>query len=237
MSGFLTSTAYHNFLEYNRIWAAINTPESKGNSSKLAERPNAKAMLYDNTTVTGTWVDTEYSDIAANYQKHNRIINNVTMAMPHAGVIAAASSHVNNILQPSDLDGVGEYNVRASVVSPAINIVCANMNASELSPLIYVDWPNAKTNSSDYPGQKFAWSGWQDEAQLQPGEDYLNSTVVDDIFGWRTTKNGLATQPPVFPMVCRSPSLFTTEANCCSCQLPTILSQTTQCLIAPIYTL
>ncbi|PQE16780.1 MCM2 3 5 family protein [Rutstroemia sp. NJR-2017a BBW] len=216
--------SYHNFLEYSRTWAAINSPggKGKGNSSKLAERPNVTAMLYDNTTVTGAWVDTEYSDIAANYQKYNRIINNVTMAMPHSGVIAAASDHVNNILQPSDLDGVGEYRVRASVVSPAINVLCANMNASELSPLIYVDWPNAKTNSSDFPGQRTAWSGWDDEVQLQPGEDYLNSTVVDEIFGWGTVKNGLKNQPPVFPMVYRSPPLSATEANCCSCRLTSI---------------
>lgn len=176
-------------------------------------------MLYDNTTVTGAWVDTEYSDIATNYQKHKRIINNVTMAMPHSGIIAAASSHVNKILQPSDLDGVGEYSVKASVVSPAIHVLCANMNASELSPLIYVDWPNAKTNDSDYPGQKTAWTGWQRETALQPGQEYFNSTVVDDIFGWRTTKDGLTIQPPVFPMVHHSSSLSTAGANFCSCRL------------------
>lgn len=154
-------------------------------------------MLYDNTTVKAAWIRTETSDIAANSKKYNRIVNNVTLAMPHAGLVSVASDQINGILQPSDLEGVGEYRVRAAVVSPAINVLCANMNKSELSPLIYVDWPNAITNQSiSVPNQKVPWSGYESDVVPEPGKEYLNSTAADEVFGWGVNKR----QPPVFPM-------------------------------------
>lgn len=65
-------------------------------------------MLYDNTTVTGTWVATNQSNVTMAFGKYNRIINNVTMSMPHAGVFSAAHDPKNGILQPEDLAGLGE---------------------------------------------------------------------------------------------------------------------------------
>lgn len=160
-------------------------------------------MLFDNTTVTGSWVETNSSNMTASYQKYNRIINNVTVSMPHAGVFAAARDQKNAILQPAELAGVGEYSLKASVVSPTVNVLCVNMNATELAPLIYVTWPNAQTVTNQaLPGQKMAWTGYTDEVQLQPDESYLNSTVVDDIFEWGVMYQR---QPPVFPMVCQIP--------------------------------
>lgn len=155
-------------------------------------------MLFDNTTVTGSWIQTDTSDLTAAFNKHSRIVNNVTMSMPHAGVFSAAHDAKNGILQPEDLAGVGEYSVRASVVSPTINVLCVNINATELSPLVYTEWPYAKYLDSDIPNQKLPWSGYEDEVQLQPGQTWLNKTVVDDIFEWGAL---YARQPPVFPMV------------------------------------
>lgn len=137
-------------------------------------------MLYDNTTVTGSWVQTNQSNVTAAYIQHNRIINNVTMSMPHAGVFSAAHDPKNGILQPEDLAGLGEYSLRASVVSPSVNVLCVNMDEAELEPLVLTLWPNGTT--------------W-----LQPGKLYPNSTVVDDIFEWGATYDR---QPPYFPMVC-----------------------------------
>ena len=154
-------------------------------------------MLYDNTTVTGSWVDTTQSNVNASYLKYSRVINNVTMSMPHAGVFSAAHDPKNGILQPEDLAGLGEYSVRASVVSPTVNVLCVDMTATELEPLIYVDWPNAMFTENDILGQKVAYSGYENDIQLQPGQSYLNSTVVDNIFGWGANN----VQPPVFPMV------------------------------------
>lgn len=174
-----------------------------GVPSDLSKRPQAPAMLFDNTTVTGRWVFTDSSNMTAAYANHSRIINNVTLSMPHAGIFAAARDSKNGILQPEDLDGLGEYSVRASVVSPSVNVLCVNTNKTELDPLIYTSWRYANTtNNSDVTGQKMAAPGYLNELQLAPGEDFLNSTVLDDIFEWGQ-KYGR--QPPLFPMVCQRP--------------------------------
>ncbi|TVY16689.1 hypothetical protein LARI1_G008030 [Lachnellula arida] len=188
--------AYHNSIAYMSTWAGIR--EAGGTSTKLAERPQAPGMLYDNTTVTGRWILINTSDINASNQKYNRVINNVSLAMPHAGVLAAAQDPKNSILQPEDLAGVGQYAMRASVISPAVNVMCVNMNKTELKPIVYAEWEYAKTNSSTVPGQKVAWAGWESELQVLPGHNYTNKTVVDDLFEWGE-KYGR--QTPIFPML------------------------------------
>ena len=134
------------------------------------------------------------------YEQFGRVIDNVTMAMPHAGVFAAARLQTNNIMQPENLAGVGEYRVKASVISPAVNVLCVNMNEEELSPLIYVTWPNANfSTGAQSPGQRLPYpqNQWYDEAQPKPGNKFLNNTVVDDIFEWGEF---YGYQPPTFPM-------------------------------------
>lgn len=37
-------------------------------------------------------------------ETYGRIVDNVTMAMPHAGVVAAAKDPLNGIMQPSDFN-------------------------------------------------------------------------------------------------------------------------------------
>lgn len=58
-------------------------------------------MLYDNTTVKGTW--TEVTNMTELSQKWKRTVNNVTMAMPHSGIVKAARDPRNDIVQPLDL--------------------------------------------------------------------------------------------------------------------------------------
>ena len=41
------------------------------------------------------------SEDSANF---GRIVNNISMAMPHSGIVAAARDPKNGILQPEDLD-------------------------------------------------------------------------------------------------------------------------------------
>ncbi|TVY32053.1 hypothetical protein LOCC1_G008657 [Lachnellula occidentalis] len=188
--------AYHNSIAYMSTWADIRA--AGGTSTNLTDRPQAPGMLYDNTTVTGRWILTNTSDIRAAHQTYNRVINNVSLAMPHAGVLAAAQDSKNFILQPEDLAGVGQYSLRASVISPAVNVMCVNMNKTELKPIVYAEWAHAKTNSSTVPGQKVAWSGYESEIQFLPGHNYTNKTVVDDLFEWGE-KYGR--QTPIFPML------------------------------------
>jgi len=192
---------YYNYLSWMQAWAAINE-NGTGESTNITGRPQAAAILYDNTTVQGSWVMANYSDTAANYDRFARIVNNVTMSMPHAGVLAAATDPVNNIMQPSELDGVGGYSIRASVVSPAVNVLCVNMAKDELAPLVYTEWPYANlTNSTQIPGQRIPADpiGWVNSVPSpSSNETWLNSTVVDDIFFWGE-KYGR--RPPVFEMV------------------------------------
>jgi hypothetical protein len=182
-------------------WAAINE-NGTGESINILDRPQAVAMLYDNTTVQGNWVMANSSNMTASYDQFSRVVNNVTMSMPHAGVYAAALDPKNNIMQPSELDGVGGYSIRASVVSPAVNVLCVNMAIDELAPLVYTKWPNANlTNSTQIPGQLIPVDpiGWtNDIPTMGSNGTWLNSTVVDDIFGWGEKYER---RPPVFEMV------------------------------------
>lgn len=201
----MTVAAYHNAISFLDTWSKINK-DGAGVSTDIAQRPSAPGMLFDNTTVVGQWVATNTSNLTASYAQYNRIVNNVTLSMPHAGVFAAARASKNGILQPEELAGVGEYNIEASVVSPTMNVLCANMNKTEIAPLIYTTWPNATmANTSTMPDQAVAFPGYQDDIQLLPGQTYLNSTVVDDIFEWGAKYKR---QPPVFPMVSHPPSLL-----------------------------
>ena len=59
-------------------------------------------MLYDNTTVRGSWINV--TNMTTTSSTNSRIVNEVTMAMPHSGVVAAASDELNDITQPHDVN-------------------------------------------------------------------------------------------------------------------------------------
>lgn len=164
--------------------------------SGFKRRPTGSTLLYDNTTVTPSWIETSHSNIESQFEKGGRIINNVTLALPHPGVYEAATNPINEILQPNDLAGVGEYAIRAGVVSPSINALCVNMNADELKPLVYTEWPDAKTETTVVQDQVIGWSGWEGDVPVY--DDYLNKTPVDDIFRWGSQYKR---RPPVFRLV------------------------------------
>ena len=92
--------AYHNYAQYLANW---NEAVKANNGSGLVkERPIPVGMLYDNTTIEGTWI--EEVDMAAVSDQYDRIVNNVTLAMPLSAVFGAARNPINKILQPQDLD-------------------------------------------------------------------------------------------------------------------------------------
>ncbi|ATY61579.1 hypothetical protein A9K55_008163 [Cordyceps militaris] len=183
----VSGESYRNLQAFMGVWTDINTNGSS-NNIYINDRPPGKATLNGTTTLQGSWIETEHSNVTAHFEKTGRIINNVTLAMPHPGVAFAAISPQNKILQPRHLGGVGEYSVRAGVVSPAINVLCVNMAPDELKPLIYTEWPNAKTNLTNDGKQKTGWENWTSE--VPPDSDssgkpnWRNKTVVDDIFRW-----------------------------------------------------
>jgi len=115
-----------------------------------------------------------------------------------AGVYKAATNDKNNILQPSDLDGLGSYNISASVISPAVNVLCVNMNREELAPLVYTAWPNANnTDNVNEPNQETGNEEWTRDVPAPSENEWLNSTVVDDIFRWGPSYKRV---PPVFQL-------------------------------------
>lgn len=92
-------------MQYLSNWTS-NIAAGRG-SSDLSERPAPLAQLYDNTTVEGSWVSIQ--NMAELSQQHSpsnyrRVVTNVTMAMPHAGVFGAMRDPINRILQPEHLE-------------------------------------------------------------------------------------------------------------------------------------
>jgi len=189
--------SYHNLLTFMTEWQRVHYGGNATGAPTLATRPNGKHSLFDNTTMTSAWIETGSGDPAALFKVHNRIVNNVTLAMPHPGVYAAATNPINGILQPRELSGVGEYSIRAAVVSPAVNVMCVNMKKAELKPLVYTEWPNVVTEETGMPGQTRGHATWFNEVPPPRGNEWLNRTVVDDIFEWGEKYKR---RPPVFQM-------------------------------------
>ena len=86
-------------MQYLTQWSSEDT--SQRFSFSPAKRPKPVAMLNDNVTITGSWI--EAKDMEAVSTTYKRMINNITMAFPHAGVFSAAHDPANKILQPLDL--------------------------------------------------------------------------------------------------------------------------------------
>ena len=89
-----------NFVSYMSAWdddmARQNPPPWM--SDKISERLPIGAALDNNITVTTTWLGDH--DIEAASKKAGRIVNNITIAVPHRGVPSAARNTENDLLQP-----------------------------------------------------------------------------------------------------------------------------------------
>ncbi|KAH9907529.1 hypothetical protein F4778DRAFT_769018 [Xylariomycetidae sp. FL2044] len=180
-------------------WARIGDNPSMANDTLLdfRKRPTGKHNLYDNTTMTSTWLEAEFGDIKKNWDEHDRIVHQVRLAMPHPGVYAAVNDQQNNIPLLTNPNGLGLVNITASVVSPTVDVLCANLNRTELRPLVYTSWPHARTQDTKVPGQKIGLDDWEKDVPPPDEKDWLNTTVVDDIFKWGS-KYGR--WPPAFPL-------------------------------------
>ena len=109
----LMGIRYHNYAQYLLAWTNTSLPYYPD----LKNRPAPIGILYDNTTVQGSWVETR--DMNSRSITQDRTITNVSMAFPHAGVFSAARDHHNPILQPSDSE------VRTVLVSLKPDIDCS----------------------------------------------------------------------------------------------------------------
>ena len=186
---------FTNYIQYLSNWKNIS--DLGDGTDQLQNRPRGTGLLGENISLMGQWVEiVDTATVSNNYG--GRAVNNVSLAMPHAGVPAAAQLSQNGIIQPNDLDGQGIYSLHASVPSPVIHVLCANANRDELAPLVYSSWPGANTS---------ALSEWPTMAATPQ-----NKTVLDDIFGWNDWDN--VTSPgeprPAFPKL---PKPFNTLLN------------------------
>nr|XP_036584947.1 uncharacterized protein CTRU02_04916 [Colletotrichum truncatum]KAF6794715.1 hypothetical protein CTRU02_04916 [Colletotrichum truncatum] len=189
--------SYRNLVSFLTAWDEIKH-NGTGVSLDMSHRPVGTTLLYDNTTLTSSWIQKDHSNVTRQFEERGRVIHNVTLAMPHPGVYDAATHPVNKILQPNDLSGVGEYAIKASVVSPVINVMCVNMNEDELAPLVYTKWENSRTEPTGVGNQTIGWVGWEGEVPQPTENEWLNRTSVDDIFRWGKE---YGRRPPVFPLV------------------------------------
>lgn len=59
--------------------------------------------MLNTTTVVGSWTNVD-NNMTETSRRYNRIINNISLAMPHNRILSAAKNPKNNILQPENLD-------------------------------------------------------------------------------------------------------------------------------------
>jgi len=91
------SQGYHNYEKYITEWSKL--ADSGHGVSEQKKRPPGFALLNENITVTAEWINV--IDMAETSKRFGgRVINNVSLAMPHSGVWKAARDKRNGILQP-----------------------------------------------------------------------------------------------------------------------------------------
>ncbi|TVY41608.1 hypothetical protein LSUB1_G002181 [Lachnellula subtilissima] len=181
--------------DFNEFMKAWSRKVMGGNTdlSSLSSRPPATSSIFTDTMVEGNWVQRSSSDISANFAKYGRIVNNITLSMPHPVVFYSARVEFPKTVRGT---GSGEHTIRASVLSPTSNTLCVNMQKSEIAPLVYVDWPHARFNTSD-TGHKSAASDWFKDVPANISlQSNISQTYVEDIFRWGSVYNR---RPPVFP--------------------------------------
>jgi hypothetical protein len=182
------SQGYHNYQRYMAFWSRMS--DNGNGSSEQNLRPPGFGTLHENTTIVANWINIINTTEAS--IKHERAINNVSLAMPHSGVFQAARDARNDILQPEELSSEGNYFIRASVPSPVMHVLCANMNKEELKPIVYDEWPDKV--------EKVTIGNW--ESKLKYFATTNNDTVVDELFGWTKTNNvTMIDYPPVFARI------------------------------------
>jgi hypothetical protein len=82
--------SYRNLMSFMGTWSLLQDNQTDV-SSNIQSRPIGSMLLYDNTTVYSTWIETSYSDVAEAYERTGHIVNNVTLAVPHPGESSTAS--------------------------------------------------------------------------------------------------------------------------------------------------
>lgn len=161
--------AYRNFQTWMSDWTDIANNGS--GSADISLRPKGYALHQDNTTMIAPWIRQENVTTTSD----GIIYNNVTMAMPHVGVIQAANDPINDLLRVDDFEGA-VINIQASVPSPMINVLCVTMNEEDLKPFVWALWDEPLNKSTNYTTWPYMFN------QSDSFNEYLNGTKYDHIF-------------------------------------------------------
>ncbi|KAK8220360.1 hypothetical protein IWZ01DRAFT_477327 [Phyllosticta capitalensis] len=185
------SQGFHDYEQYLSEWVTRTANGSVGTDKD--SRAPAYSLWDSNVQVNGSWMDITATEW------RGRIVNNVSLAMPHVSVLQASRDPTNNILQPEDLGGLGAYTVHASTPNPVVHVLCANMNRTELEPLVFSAWDNATLNTSTWPAQVGFYGNdtWFENS----------TTVVDDLF---RIGEKYGQHAPIFP---KYPEKYNTVLN------------------------
>ena len=192
--------AYNNYAQYLTSWTKVIA--TNNGSVDETKRPPPIGTVLGNTTVQGSWLDPQNMTELSN--RFGRIVTNFTMAMPLSAVLGAARDARNDILQPEDLDGLGEYYLEASVPSPSVNVLCASMSQDEMAPMVLNLWPGFNTTNN---GTAPNGTNWPTDYDMPSYPNWLNKTVVDDLFGFGEQ---YGRRMPIFPKL---PKPFNTVLN------------------------
>jgi hypothetical protein len=178
--------SYYNLAQYIARWAdRVKAGEIFPTIQE--NRPAWIGIPYVNTTVVPQWVNV--IDTAEASKKYQRVINNVTLALPHVGVANAARDKRNIMPQSEMSDTIEAYSLWASVPSPLINVLCVHLNQTELQPIVYEAWPNSEVVN---------FTTWNTIPGIRDNATTINRTVVDEIFGWDPNDTTTRHWPPVF---------------------------------------
>ncbi|KAL4906363.1 hypothetical protein BDW74DRAFT_177377 [Aspergillus multicolor] len=184
--------SYSDYQAFTRAWR-LEPEKDLPLPTTLEFRPPPTAWIQESgITAIGSWIDRV--DNAAVSQKYGRFVQNVTVAMPHANILAAMDHPANGLTQGNSPSNRGSYEVEASVMSPALNVLCAGMNASELAPIVYTEWPDK--------GGNFDPETWEINPPADlPGRgdgEWNNRTAVDELFGFGPDYPNTTTVAPIF---------------------------------------
>ena len=164
------SNAYHNYHQWLTNWYDA---ASWGNATRgSGARPPGTALFRENTTVTAPWIEQNTTDPARWFRQTGWTVNNVTLAMPHVGVVSAARDPANRIIQPDELGDQAIYSIRAALPATYVNVLCTTgLFRENLSMIVASDGVADTTNGT--------------------------GTALDDIFQWGPDW-GENKWPPVF---------------------------------------
>ncbi|KAK6509209.1 hypothetical protein TWF481_003969 [Arthrobotrys musiformis] len=82
-------------------------------------------------------------------------LNNVTLAMPHGSIVPSVRNvTLNNLVQPEPQSDFGNIDATASVLSPAINVVCYKLNQTAVQWFISNNSSDARQGTLDPEAQR-----------------------------------------------------------------------------------